>query len=110
MTWLELLRWFILPGCVFLTIVWAVIVVVRMKRDQAVATAIQDAKVARMGLKTLVDQLQSDALGDRQREQAIEVVVRRVDRLLCVWARHWGEPAPDVKAELLRAINGEREN
>jgi hypothetical protein len=31
-------------------------------------------------------------------------MIRRVDRVLLVWAEHWGEPADCVKPLLLQAI------
>jgi hypothetical protein len=31
-------------------------------------------------------------------------VIRRVDRMLSVWAEHWGEPPALVKEKLLEAL------
>lgn len=39
-----------------------------------------------------------------RREVQTEMAIRRVDRVLTIWANHWGEPPEIVKPLLLNAL------
>lgn len=42
-----------------------------------------------------------------RRDRQVERVLRRIDRVLVVWAENWGEPIDVVKSKLREAIHGE---
>lgn len=108
MTVWEMIRWFVLPTFTISTGLWFVVTTIRLRRDQAIALSLIDVKSSRNGMKALVDSIQADALSSRKIDEDIQAVVRRTDRLLCVWAKHWGEPPELVKAELQRAVHPEK--
>lgn len=42
-----------------------------------------------------------------RRDRQVERVLRRIDRVLVVWAESWGEPPDIVRKKLLNAVHEE---
>lgn len=62
MTWIQILRWFLLLGFLFQigVSVWAIMMMIRMRREQAIAIAVLNTLAARAGLKQAIDHIQRE--------------------------------------------------
>lgn len=100
----DFVRWILLFDALFLALVsaWSVVAITRMQQQQVVSTAMLEALAARAGLRSLIDVIQTHVPTERISD--LETVLRRVDRLLRVWAIHWGEPSDDLRKKLIAAI------